>query len=84
MILPPLVFPDITNHICLLQKVLIHALAKWFHNATNVCRVRGELLSFVYIFGQMARQCCYLAPSDVILAHLACPLKDVNFYLHQE
>jgi hypothetical protein len=37
----------------------------------NVCREKGLLLSFVYIFGRGACQCCLLPPSDVILAQLA-------------
>jgi hypothetical protein len=28
----------------------------------NVCREKGSLLSFVYIFGWVAHQCCWLPP----------------------
>jgi hypothetical protein len=49
---------------------------------TNVCREKGSLLSFVYIFGRVACRCCKPPPSDIILAQLACPLSDVMFWLH--
>jgi hypothetical protein len=29
-----------------------------FYRSTNVCREIGWLFSFVYIFGQVAHQCC--------------------------
>jgi len=38
---------------------------------------------FVYLFGHVACQCCYLASSDILFAQLSCPLNDVIFCFHQ-
>ncbi len=56
-------------------------LVKFASNILDLANEKGSLLRFIYIFGRVARQCCQLPPSDVILAQLACPLSDVMFCL---